>query len=200
MRILVVGGTGTIGSPIADALSVDHQVIRAGHSTGDARVDLADPSSIQALYRDVGPLDAVVSAAGVARFKPLEELTDEDYDFSIRNKLMGQVNLVRLGLEAVRPGGSFTLTSGTLSMKPTPTGAAASLTGGALESWVRAAALELQGRYRVNAVSPGWVRETMVKLGMDPSPGVPAAELARTYVKAVTGRMTGQTFVVEKDA
>ena len=39
----------------------------------------------------------------------------------------------------------------------------------------------------------------MVELGMDPSPGVPATELARTYVRAVTGRMTGQTFVVEKD-
>ena len=63
--------------------------------------------------------------------------------------------------------------------------------GGALESWVKAAALELEGRYRVNAVSPGWVKETMEKLGMESSAGIPADELAGFYAAVVEGHETG---------
>jgi NAD(P)-dependent dehydrogenase (short-subunit alcohol dehydrogenase family) len=65
------------------------------------------------------------------------------------------------------------------------------MVGGALESYVKAAALELEGRYRVNAVSPGWVKETMESLGMDSRTGMPAAELAASYVAVVEGSETG---------
>jgi NAD(P)-dependent dehydrogenase (short-subunit alcohol dehydrogenase family) len=192
MRVMIVGGTGTIGSAIAAALAGRHEVIRVGASSGDLVVDLADKASIASLYDAAGPVDAVVSAAGVARFGPLENLEDDDFSFSIRNKLMGNVNLVRLGLGRVREGGSFTLTTGNLSQDPQPQSAIASMVGAGLESFARAAALELEGRYRVNVVSPGWVRETMEALGMDPTPGMPAAELAAHYVQAVDGAMTGR--------
>lgn len=192
MRVMIVGGTGTIGSAVADALSERHDVIRVGSSSGDLHVDLADKGSVESLYDAAGPLDAVVSAAGIARFGPLERLEDDDFSFSIRHKLMGNVNLVRVGLGRVRDGGSFTLTTGNLSQDPQPESAIASMVGAGLESFARAAALELEGRYRVNVVSPGWVRETMEALGMDPSPGMPVAELAAHYVRAVEGHMTGQ--------
>jgi hypothetical protein len=77
---------------------------------------------------------------------------------------------VRLGSKHVRKGGSITVTTGALARKPMIGGAAISLVNGALESFVRAAALELP-ELRVNAVSPGWVKETMVKMGVDPKPG-----------------------------
>jgi NAD(P)-dependent dehydrogenase (short-subunit alcohol dehydrogenase family) len=154
-------------------------------------VDLADPASIRALYDASPPLDAVVSTAGIARFGPFTGLSDEDYAFSLRNKLMGNVNLVRFGLGRIAPGGSFTLTTGSLTHQPTPEGAVASMVGGALESWVKAAALELWGRYRINAVSPGWVTETLEKLDMDPTPGIPADELAGFYQAVVEGTGTG---------
>ena len=48
---------------------------------------------------------------------------------------------------------------------------------------------------RINAVSPGWVRETLVALDMDPAGGTPAAAVADAYVEAVTGSMQGQTVV-----
>jgi NAD(P)-dependent dehydrogenase (short-subunit alcohol dehydrogenase family) len=195
---MVVGATGTIGSAIADHLEQRHDVVRVGNSSGDHQVDLSDRGSIEDLYTSVGPLDAVVSAAGIARFGSLEALTDEDFAFSIENKLMGNVNLVRVGMASVREGGSFTLTTGTLSHEPAPTTAAVSMVGAGLESFAKAAALELAGRYRVNVVSPGWVRETMVSLGMDPTPGMPAAELATYYGRVVEGTVTGE--VVEASA
>src|ERR1035437_1191083 len=118
MRILLIGATGTIGNAVASALSPGHELVRVSHSKGDYRVDLADPASIRELYRKVGRVRAVISAAGVAKFAPFASLTDADYVLSLSNKLMGQVNLVRFGFEHLNDGGSFTLTSGILARHP----------------------------------------------------------------------------------
>ena len=191
MRVVVVG-TGIVGSAVIRALSVRHQVVPVARSHGDARVDLASSSSIQALFEAVGPFDALVSAAGQARFGPLEKLSDEDFRFSLDNKLMGQVNLVRQGLARVRDGGSFTLTSGVLAAEPAPGGAAISIVNAGVEAFARAAALEAPRGIRVNAVSPPWVSETLEAMGRDPSGGMRAEKVARAYLEAVEGRGTGQ--------
>jgi NAD(P)-dependent dehydrogenase (short-subunit alcohol dehydrogenase family) len=192
MKILVVGATGTIGAAVAQALEARHEVLRASHSRSALTVDLADSESIRRLYAKVGPVDAVVSAAGQAAFRPLLALSDADFALGLTNKLMGQVNLVRFGVEGLADGGSFTITSGILSRQPMPGGAAISLVNAGLEGFVRAAALDLPSGVRINAVAPGWVRETLIAMKMDPSLGVPVARVAQTYVKAVEGTMTGQ--------
>jgi NAD(P)-dependent dehydrogenase (short-subunit alcohol dehydrogenase family) len=191
MKILVVG-TGTIGAPIAQALAARHEVIRASRKGSQFEVDLDDPESIRRLYAKVGRVDAVVSAAGQAAFKPLLALSDADFALSINSKLMGQVNLVRFGADIVADKGSFTLTSGMASRQATPGATAISMVNSALEGFVRGAALDLPRGIRINAVSPSWVTETLVALKLDPTPGTPAAQVARFYVKAVEGSMTGQ--------
>jgi len=103
------------------------------------------------------------------------------------------VNVVRLGLRHVADGGSFTLTSGVLAWEPMPGGAAISPVNAAVEAFARAAALELPRGIRVNVVSPPWVTETLIAYKMDPSGGIPAAQVAKTYVKAVEGEDTGRT-------
>lgn len=191
MRILVIGATGTIGSAIVSALGAEHEVVRASNSREAHKVDIADSRSIEALFAGVGKVDAIVCAAGQARFKPLDDLGDDDFDFCLRNKLMGQVNLVRLGHPHVRDGGSITLTSGELSHKPMKGSAAISLVNSGLEGFVRAAALELPRGIRVNVVSPGWVDTTLQAFGMDPSWGKPASEMAKAYLRCVTDSMSG---------
>ncbi len=191
MRILLVGATGTIGKAVAAALGSRHEVVAASRHTGE-RVDIEDPASIRALYQRVGRVDAVISAAGGAAWKPLAELTDQDFAFSLGNKLMGQVNLVRYGLDAVADGGSFTLTSGVLAQQPMPGSAAVSLVNAALEGFGRAAALEAPRGIRVNVVSPPWVTETLKAMGMPLTGGLPAATVARAYVRGVEGTETGQ--------
>lgn len=198
MRILVVGATGTIGGAVSNALeSRGHEVLRVGSSGGALTVDLSDPASIEALYAGSGALDAVVCAAGIARFGALEELDDEGFQLSIDNKLMGQVNLVRRGLEVVTQGGSFTLTSGGLSQEPQPGTVAVSMVGAAVEAFTRAAAMDLADRYRVNVVSPGWVAESRVKAGLEPMPGIWAKDLAEYYVDLVEGDETGRVVDAE---
>ena len=195
MRILVVGSTGTIGRAVVEALSARHTVISA-HRGGDHRVDITDPTSIEALYAGVGRVDAVVAASGAAKFGPLAELSEADFRLGLDSKLMGQVNLVRLGIASVADGGSFTLTSGILGRKPTPGSAAISLVNAALEGFGRAAALELPRAIRINVVSPPWVAETLQAMGMDPATGSPAATVARAFVHSVEGSETGQTIEV----
>jgi NAD(P)-dependent dehydrogenase (short-subunit alcohol dehydrogenase family) len=192
MKVLVVGGTGTIGSAVVRLLSAEHEVVAVGSSSGELRVDIAAPDSIRRLFEQVGRVDAVVSAAGTGAFRPLEQLSEEDFRFSLGHKLMGQVNLVRLGLEHVADGGSFTLTSGVLAQEPMPGSAAISLVNAGLEGFARAAALEAPRGIRVNVVSPPWVSETLTAMGMDPSGGVPADTVALAYREAVSGVGNGE--------
>lgn len=191
MRVIVIGATGTIGKAVADLLAERHEVVRVGHTRGDYQVDTADAASIEKLYQALAPFDAVVSVAGNASFKPLAELGEEDFRLGLNSKLMGQVNLVRLGLKHIQDGGSFTLTSGVLSQEPIPGSAAVSPVNAAVEAFGRAAALEMPRGVRVNTVSPPWVRETLLAMGMDPSPGQPAANVARAYAEAVEGNANG---------
>lgn len=192
MRVVVVGATGTIGRPVAEALGSRHEVLRVGRTSGDHRVDIASADSIRDLFGDVAPFDALVCAAGEAAFKPLEELEEEDFRLGLSSKLMGQVNLVRLGTSHVRDGGSFTLTSGVLSREPAPGSAAVSPVNAAVEAFVRAAALELPRGVRLNAVSPPWVKETLEAIGRDPAEGMAAADVARAYVASVEGEVAGE--------
>lgn len=191
MRVLVIGATGTIGSAVVTALKARHDVVAASRRRSSLCVDLADQASIAQLLQTVGQVDAIVSAAGVARFAPLAQLTDDDFALSLQNKLMGQVNLVRLGVSRLADRGSFTLTSGFLGRYPSVGSPAISLVNAGLEGFVRAAALELPRDIRVNVVSPPWVSETLKALGRDPAPGKAAAVVAQAYVRSVEGSENG---------
>ncbi len=191
MRILLIGATGTIGRAVAAALS-SHDLILASHTKAPEHVDLTDPASVKALLTRVGRVDAIVSAAGSGAWKPLAELTDEDFAASLKNKLMGQVNVARYGFASLSDGGSITLTSGVLAQKPMANSAAISLVNAGLEGFARAAALEAPRGIRVNVVSPPWVSETLAAMGQDPQYGLPAATVAKSYVASVEGSATGE--------
>lgn len=194
MKILLIGASGTIGTAVNTALSNAHQVISANFSDGDYQVDLGKPESIQALFKAVGPVDAIISTAGLANFAPLDALSDTDYNLALENKLMGQINLIRYGQAALNSGGSITLTSGILSREPMPGSAVISMANGALESFVKAAALDIT-EHRVNVVAPRFVKETMAMMGMDTAGGLSAADTAQAYVQAVNGSMRGETII-----
>jgi NAD(P)-dependent dehydrogenase (short-subunit alcohol dehydrogenase family) len=198
MKILLVGAAGTIGRAVAAELGRRHEIVAAGRSSGDVRLDITDPDSIRAAFKKTGRLDAVVSAAGHVKFAPLGEMHDADFQVGLRDKLMGQVNLVLIGRDSVADGGSFTLTSGVLDREPIRGGSSASLVNGALDAFVMAAAIELPRGLRINAVSPGLVEESAAALGAF-FPGfetVPAARAALAYSRSVEGAQTGQVYRV----
>lgn len=192
MRVILIGATGTIGKAIMQEIVGRHDVVPVSRSRTPITVDLADAASIAKMFQAAGTVDAVICAAGLARFKPFADLTDEDYAFCLANKLMGQVNLVRAGVHFMSDGGSFTLTSGILSRKPMVGSAAISLINAGLEGFARAAALELPRGIRINVVSPNWVVDTLKAYGMDPSIGTPVEVVASRYVSVLEGMMSGQ--------
>ncbi|HMK55331.1 MAG TPA: short chain dehydrogenase [Dissulfurispiraceae bacterium] len=192
MKIIVVGATGTIGRAIVQAIGSRHEVIPASFGKAEIKVDIADKSSITKMYEKTGKVDAVISAAGMGKFGPMASLSDADFALGLANKLMGQVNLVRLGIDYVNDGGSFTLTSGILSRRPMPGSVAISMVNSALEGFGRAAALEMPRGIRINIVSPNWVIDTLKAFNMDPSIGTPVEAVARTYIEALEGSMSGE--------
>lgn len=191
MRILLIGGTGTIGSAVYRLLSQTHEVVRGSRTGGELTLDMASAESIRQMYQRAGRFDALVCAAGQARFGPLADLTEEDFAFCLANKLMGQINLVRIGSSFVGDQGSFTLTSGILAQQPMVGSAAISMLNAGLEGFARAAALELPRGVRVNVVSPPWVRETLQQMGRDPESGMPADQVALAYRASVEGTASG---------
>jgi NAD(P)-dependent dehydrogenase (short-subunit alcohol dehydrogenase family) len=190
MKVVVIGATGTIGAMVAHALAARHEVVRASRS-GPIRVDLADPASLDALFASVKDVDAVVCCAASVSLAPFASLSDTDFCLSLSAKLLGQIGLVRRALHHVRDGGSVTLTGGTFA-QPIPGSAAGALANAGLEAFVRHVAIELPRGLRINIISPGWVRETLVKLDMDGADGTPVRDVARAYVSCVEGTMQGQ--------
>ncbi len=193
MKVIVIGSTGTIGSAVVRALSARHEVIGISRHSSPA-VDITQPATIAKLFATVTSIDAVVSCAGGGVFKPLAQLTDADFETSLHDKLMGQVNVIRHALDRINDRGSITVTSGVLAQRPMQGSAAISMLNAGLEGFVRAAALEAPRQIRVNVVSPPWVDVTLKAFGMDPSGGIPAEQVARAYVAAVEGTDTGATF------
>jgi NAD(P)-dependent dehydrogenase (short-subunit alcohol dehydrogenase family) len=118
MKILIIGGTGTIGKKVAATFKDKHEVIIAGRSTLDVTVDISDAHSIEAMYKKVGKIDACICTAGTGFYGPFENMTGADMMPGIGNKLLGQVNLVLIGKNHLNEGGSFTLTSGIAAEHP----------------------------------------------------------------------------------
>ena len=194
MKILIIGGNGTIGKKVSVHFAKKHDVIIGGRSTGDVLVDIADSSSIQAMFETVGAVDAIVCIAGDAKWAAFESMSEEDFYIGLRSKLMGQVNLVRLGQAHLTPGGSFTLTTGILADHPVAMTTSAAMVNGGIHSFAKAAALELKNGQRINVVASGLVEDAVDKYeayfpGHNP---IPMRKVVNGYVKSVEGKGSGE--------
>ncbi len=198
MKIVVVGASGTIGKFVVAALQPRHEIIKVGSKSGDLQADIKDAASIRAMFDKAGKVDAVICTAGKVHFGDFAKMTEAEIGIGLKDKLMGQVNLVLIGRDYVNDNGSFTLTSGVLSHDPIRYGAGASLVNGAIDSFVAAAAIELPRGLRLNAVSPGVLEESLPSYGpyFLGHEAVPGKRVANAYVKSVEGLLTGQVIEV----
>jgi len=195
-KVLIVGANGLLGSGAVTALADRFEIITASRSD-EISVDLTNPKSIADMYTKVGKVDAVICATGKVPFKSITELTLADYESGIDDKVLGQVELVRQGIDFVNDGGSFTLTTGILARAAIPTGVVASLANGALESFVLAAAIELPRGIRINAVSPSVLVEAPGYHSYFPGfEQVTLAAVGVAYAQSVEGSDNGKIIKV----
>lgn len=194
MKILIIGGHGTIGKPVVSRLNEKHEVLVAGRKSGDFLVDITKASSIRALLESIPSLDSIICIAGEAKWDDFKDLSEEDYYIGIRSKLMGQVNLVRIGQDYLKSKGSITLSTGILADDPVVKTTSAAMVNGALHSFVKAVALEIENELRINVVSLGVVEDAYQKY-KDFFPGhnpIPMTKVVNAYVRSVEGRGNGE--------
>lgn len=196
--VLVIGGSGTIGSAVARELGRRHRVLSAGRSSGDHRVAIEDIASVRSLFAQAGRVDHVVVACGALHVGPLASMTQAQFRIGVDSKLMGQVNVALVAQHHLADGGSITLTSGVDAHNPLRGCANTVTVNNAVEGFARGAALELRRGLRINVVNPSLLEESAHKFealfyGFEP---VPAARVARAYSRCVEGAESGKTYCV----
>lgn len=193
MKIIIVGAEGTIGRKVTANLEKDHEVIKVGRNSGDIHADITQPESVEALFRKTGAFDALVNISGTGHWGPLKTMTPAHFQKGLNSKLGGQINLVLIGKDYVNAKGSFTLTTGILSDDPVFGSANLAAVNGAVNSFVLAAAGELEHGVRINAISPGVVEDSPEMFNDFPG-HIPVSmdRVVNAYRKSVLGIMSGQ--------
>jgi NAD(P)-dependent dehydrogenase (short-subunit alcohol dehydrogenase family) len=175
MKVVVVGGSSGIGLSTAElAKREGAEVIIASRNADRLNsvagnlgataipVDVTNDESVENLFRACGPVDHVVVTAAQLRSGPFKTVAMEDVRATMEGKFWGAWRVARSA--EIRPGGSLTLVSGFLSIRPRPNSAIVGAANGAIESLARSLALEL-APVRVNAVSPGII-DTPIRAAM----------------------------------
>lgn len=194
MKILIIGGNGTIGKTVVSHFKKKNEIIIAGRTKGDVTVDIADSSSIKSMFEKTGRFDAIICIAGEAKWDDFNKLSEDDYFIGLKSKLMGQVNLVRIGQNYLNSNGSITLSTGILADDPVVKTTSASMVNGGIHSFVQAVALEIENGIRVNVVSSGMVEDAYEKY-KDYFPGhnpIPMKKVINGYVRSVNGKGNGE--------
>ena len=198
--VILIGAQGKMGQAALSGLG-KHKVITASRSGEgcDFQVDITSRESIERLYQNVGSFDAVVNTAGFCEYAHFSEMSDEQWQTTIQSKLMGQINLVNIGLNYINQGGSFTLISGILNIKPIPLAIADATTSGAIDTFVQCVAHELPRGIRINVVNPTVLEEAWDVYG-EMMPGfqpVPGALVGKAFERSVDGFISGQVLYVD---
>jgi NAD(P)-dependent dehydrogenase (short-subunit alcohol dehydrogenase family) len=197
--IILIGALGKMGQAALTGLG-KHKVITAGRSGDvDHIVDITDEQSIRSLYKTVGHFDAVVNTVGFCEYANFTEMTEGQWLTTIMCKMMGQINLVRIGQEYIVDSGSFTLISGILNMKPIPFAIADATTSGAIDTFVKCVSLEMPRNTRINVVNPTVLAEAWDVYG-EMMPGfqpVAGALVGKAFERSVDGFITGEVIVVD---
>ncbi|MGL5393946.1 MAG: short chain dehydrogenase [Shewanella sp.] len=199
-RVLLIGANGKIGQAALSGIK-HHEVITASSSGNnvDHVVDITSQESLHSLFKKIGPVDAVVNTVGMCEYAPFLELTEAQWRTTIDSKLIGQINVVRVGSEYVSDGGSFTLISGILNIKPVPFALSDATTSGAIETFVKCVSLEMPRGQRINVINPTVLEESWHVYG-EMMPGfhpVPGSLVGKAFQRSVDGFINGQVLIVD---
>lgn len=192
MNIIVIGGTGKIGSQVVEDLATNHRVYAAGLHSGDLVCDYTDDASVYALFKDCKNIDAIVCTVGNDfLLKEYTSLQDDHFRFGCEHKLIAQIRLVRYATEYLNDFGSITLTSGYQSHFSTQKSIAVGPLNAAVDTYVRQAAPLLSRGLRLNAVSPSPIDVPIAGSNIQP---FSLTQISGYYVAAVEDDDNGHIY------
>jgi len=205
---LVTGGGGGIGGAVCAALgergavvgvadldldlaeAVADSIRGAGGESRALQVDVSDAGSVRKMFADAeaDQLDILVNAAGVIRYAPLTELSDEDLRQIIDVNLKGSFYCLQEAARRMIPrrSGSIVNLASTAAFVATRLPAVAyGMTKGGIRQLTVGAAAELAAHgVRVNAVAPGTVQTSFIQGTLDS-----AEAMARAAASVPLGRI-----------
>jgi NAD(P)-dependent dehydrogenase (short-subunit alcohol dehydrogenase family) len=198
--VILIGAQGQMGQAALTGLG-NHKVITASRSGKDCdhKVDITSEESIRSLFKEVGTFDAVVNTVGVCEYANFVDMTEQQWMITVMSKMMGQINLVRIGQEFISNNGSFTLISGIFNVKPIPSAIADATTSGAIDTFVKCVAYEMPRGIRVNAINPTVLEEAWDVYG-EMMPGfqpVAGTLVGKAFERSVDGFLTGEVLFVD---
>jgi NAD(P)-dependent dehydrogenase (short-subunit alcohol dehydrogenase family) len=195
-KVVVVGGSSGIGFSTAELAKREGADVVIASRNADRLnaaaeklgakgipADVTSDKSVEDLFRTCGPVDHVVVTAAQLRSGPFKTVAMEDVRSTMEGKFWGAWRVARSA--EIRAGGSLTLVSGYLSIRPRPNSAIVGAANGAIESLARSLALEL-APVRVNAVSPGII-DTPIRAAMPEAARLDM--LAKTAAALPVGRV-----------
>jgi NAD(P)-dependent dehydrogenase (short-subunit alcohol dehydrogenase family) len=195
-KVVVVGGSSGIGLSTAELAKREGAEVTIASRNAErlnaaaAKIgvkaiaaDVTSDDSVAALFRACGGVDHVVVTAAQLRSGPFKTVSMDDVRSTLEGKFWGAWRVARCA--DIRPGGSLTLVSGFLSIRPRPNSAIVGAANGAIESLARSLALEL-APVRVNAVSPGII-DTPIRAAMPEAARLDM--LAKTAASLPVGRV-----------
>jgi len=204
LKIVVIGGNGTIGKHVIKALKeikdLNIEIVIGGRDNnqkgGVVAVDIKDTKSVANFFKNVKKIDHLVVVCGDAPFGPISKLTKEDFAQGFQSKAFGQIDVVLQAAkgDSMNDGGSITLTTGILDITAMPLTSGLAAANGCVTGFVRSAATEMPRGIRVNVVSPGLLVDSVssygsVLRGIRPVEG---SDVANGYIRSMFGGITGK--------
>ncbi len=134
------------------------EIERLGAETLLLRGNVGDPERLELLLAEAGPLDVVVANAATGVIRPVLELEEKHWDWTVNANARSLFSLARLAVPLMPSGGSIVAISSLGATRVLDDYVFVGVSKAAIEALVRYLAVELAPRLiRVNAVSAGLV-------------------------------------------
>ena len=170
LRLAAEGAALTLASRTrAEVEVVAEQARRHGAAAAALTADVARPDAIAALFREAGPVDVLVNAAGVAPSAPLVKTSDEIWRQALETNLSGTFYCLRAALPGMmeRGWGRVVNLASIAGKTGYPYIAAYAASKHGVLGLTKVAALEAAERgVTVNAVCPGYVDSPMTDVSV----------------------------------